>query len=263
MRTNPGIVLLFLAFVSCEKSSVTSDFRIVSLSPAMTEIIFALGAQNNLVGVTTYCDYPDSAKKIYKVGDFSNPSLERILNLRPDLVIVNLPEQMRIKKQLEKFRIKTFNTSPKTLEDIYQEIMNLGKITRRERTADSLVDYMKSNLKPVNRPKKKVYVEICARPLITIGGESFLNELIEMAGGENIFSDLKKDYPVINQEQVITKNPDIIIVLHPEKIEKRIGWNNINAVKSRKIYEGLNQDWLMRPGPRLVLGFKQLEKVFE
>ncbi|MEO0205628.1 MAG: helical backbone metal receptor, partial [candidate division WOR-3 bacterium] len=208
---------------------------------------------------------PDSAKRIYKVGDFSNPSLERILSLKPDLVIVSLPEQMRIKNQLEKFRVNVFTTSPETLEDIYQEIMKLGRIIKQERPADSIVAYMQSNIKPVNRGKKKVkvYVEISARPLITIGGESFLNELIEMAGGENIFSDLKKDYPVISQEQIIAKNPEVIIILHPEKIDRRIGWNKITAIRNKKVYEDLNQDWLMRPGPRLVLGFEQLEKVFE
>jgi len=248
---------------NCKNPSNEPDFKIVSLSPAMTEIIFALGAEKNLVGVTTYCDYPDSAKKIYKVGDFSNPSLERILNLKPNLVVVNLPEQNRIKNQLEKFGIKTFTTSPERLEDIYKEILNLGSILNREKQADSLVNYMKVNINPRPWSKKKVYVEICTRPLITIGAESYLNELIEMAGGENVFSDLNKDYPVINQEQVIIRNPEIIIVLHPEEITNRIGWQNISAIKNKRVYKDMNQDWLMRPGPRLVLGFKEIERILE
>ncbi len=256
-------MLLCFTIFSCQKSTTDSNLRIVSLSPAMTEIIFAIGAEKYLVGVTTYCDYPDSAKRINKIGDFSNPSLERILHLKPDIVIINVPEQTRIKNQLEKFRVKTFSTSSGSLDEIYQEILKLGKILKKERQADSLVNYMKLNLLPVNHIKKKVYVEICARPLITIGRKSYLNELIEIAGGTNIFSDIEKDYPVINQEQVITRNPDIIIALHPEQITKRIGWNNISAIKNKKVYNDLNQDWLMRPGPRLVLGYKQLEKIFE
>lgn len=263
MRVSSFFFLGFCILANCKNPSNEPDFKIVSLSPAMTEIIFALGAEKNLVGVTTYCDYPDSAKKIYKVGDFSNPSLERILNLKPNLVVVNLPEQNRIKNQLEKFGIKTFTTSPERLEDIYKEILNLGSILNREKQADSLVNYMKVNINPRPWSKKKVYVEICTRPLITIGAESYLNELIEMAGGENVFSDLNKDYPVINQEQVIIRNPEIIIVLHPEEITNRIGWQNISAIKNKRVYKDMNQDWLMRPGPRLVLGFKEIERILE
>jgi len=247
----------------CEKSTHFNEPRIVSLSPAMTEIIFSLGAERYLVGTTTYCDFPDSAKKIYKVGDFSNPSIERIISLKPGLVIVNLPEQSRIKNQLEKYGLKIFVTSPSKIEDIYKEISELGRILKTEKKADSLINYMKENIRPLSRTKKRVYIEICPRPLITIGGTSYLNELIEMAGGENIFSDINKDYPVVNQEEVIMRNPEFIIGLHPEDIENRIGWENVNAIKNHRVYRDLNQDWILRPGPRLVLGFKQLEKIFE
>ncbi|MGQ9464492.1 MAG: ABC transporter substrate-binding protein [bacterium] len=263
MRFSFSIFLIFCIFINCETTSKKTGFRIVSLSPAMTEIVFALGSAGNLVGVTTYCNYPDSAKNIYKVGDFSNPSIERIINLNPDLVIVNLPEQNRIKQQLDKLGIKTFATSPKTINDIYQEIVDLGRILKREKQADSLVNYMKMHIKFRRPSKKRVYIELCAKPLITIGADSYLNELIEMAGGKNIFSDLKKDYPVINQEQVIIRNPEIIIVLHPEGIMDRMSWQSISAIKNKKVYLNLNQDWLMRPGPRLVLGFKELEKILE
>jgi iron complex transport system substrate-binding protein len=263
MKWRFTIPILILSFLFCERSVPRQGFRVVSLSPAMTEVIFAIGGADYLVGVTTYCDYPDSAKKIYKVGDFSNPSVERILSLKPDLVIVNIPEQRRIKEQLEKYGIRTFPTSPKSIDDIYKDIINIGRILKKEEGADSLVEYMKANIRDLGRKKRKTYIEICAQPLITIGRYSYLNELIEMAGGENIFGDLEKDYPVINQEQVIMRNPDIIIVLHPEEIEGRLGWGRISAIKNKKVYKNLNQDWLMRPGPRLVLGFKELEKIFE
>jgi len=257
------IYLISLFCMVCEKSAHFNEPRIVSLSPAMTEIIFSLGAERYLVGTTTYCDFPDSAKKIYKVGDFSNPSIERIISLKPSLVIVNLPEQSRIKNQLEKYGLKIFVTSPSKIEDIYKEISELGRILKTEKKADSLINYMKENIRPLSRIKKRVYIEICPRPLITIGGTSYLNELIEMAGGENIFSDINKDYPVVNQEEVIMRNPEFIIGLHPEDIENRIGWKDVSAIKNHRVYRDLNQDWILRPGPRLVLGFKQLEKIFE
>ncbi|GAI08592.1 unnamed protein product, partial [marine sediment metagenome] len=117
-------------------------------SPAMTEILFAVGAGNDIVGVTTFCNYPEEAKEIYKIGDFSNPSIERIVGLKPDIVIVNLPEQMRIKKQLKKLGITIFVSSPKSLNDIYKEIADIGRIVKKERVADSLIHYMKMNIEP-------------------------------------------------------------------------------------------------------------------
>lgn len=261
-----GCVVLILAtgINSCEKPVSYTGFKIVSLSPAMTEIVFTLGAAQHLVGVTTFCNYPEQAKKIYKIGDFSNPSLERIVGRKPDLVIVNLPEQMRIKRQLEKLNINIFISSPRTLEDIYDEIIEIGRILKKEQTADSLVNYMKMHISRVDKSsKKRVYIELSPRPLVTIGAPSFLNELLEMAGAENIFADLEKDYPVVPQEEVIKRNPDVIIVLHPEKITDRLGWRKITAIKNNAVYTTLTQDHLMRPGPRLVIGFKELKDIVD
>lgn len=246
----------------CGTSSTESGLRIVSLSPAMTEILFALNARDNVVGVTTFCDYPAQARDIYKVGDFSHPSMERIVGLKPDLVIVNLPEQMRIKRQLDKLQIKVFVSSPLSLNDIYTEIFEIGKIVNRESAAESLISTMKMTMRPSGGDKKKrVYIELSQRPIVTIGAQTFLNELLEMAGGVNIFSDLKKDYPVVSQEEIIKRNPEIIIVLHPDNIKERLGWEAIEAVKNKKISRDINQDYLMRPGPRLVEGFKALKKI--
>ncbi len=269
-----GCVVLILAtgINSCEKPVSHTGFKIVSLSPAMTEIVFALGVAQDLVGVTTFCNYPEQAKKIYKIGDFSNPSLERIVGRKPDLVIVNLPEQMRIKRQLEKLNINIFISSPRTLDDIYDEIIEIGRILKKEQAADSLVNYMKMHISRVDKPvlnavegssKKRVYIELSPKPLVTIGAPSFLNELLEMAGAENIFADLEKDYPVVPQEEVIKRNPDVIIVLHPEKITDRLGWRKITAIKNNAVYTTLNQDHLMRPGPRLVIGFKELKDIVD
>jgi iron complex transport system substrate-binding protein len=248
----------------CNNVQKTKGLRIVSLSPAMTEILFALGAKNNIVGVTTFCDYPEEAKTIYKVGDFSHPSVERIVGLKPNLVVVNLPEQMKIKQNLEKLKINIFISSPKSLEDICNEIIEIGKILNKENLADSLVSYMKSNIKNIKvKRKKRMYIELSPRPIVTVGSKTFLNELIAMAGAENIFSDLDKEYPVVSQEEVIKRNPEIIIILHPEEIEDRIGWSKIEAIKKRRVIKELNQDYLLRYGPRLVEGFKALRKVID
>lgn len=254
-------LVAFIGFIcACaQQPDITTKPKLVSLSPAMTEIIFALHAEHHLVGVTTYCDYPEAAQHLYKVGDFSNPSLERIVGQHPDLIIVNLPEHARIKRQLENLGKKVFVSSPVSLEIMYHEIRTLGELLERTVTADSLINAMKAVIHPHDcSAKKNIYIELSPRPLITIGNKSFLNELLQMAGGVNIFTDIPKDYPVVQQEEVIRRNPDIILVLHPENIMNRIGWENISAVEEKTVYAEIDPDILLRPAPRLILGFQEL-----
>jgi iron complex transport system substrate-binding protein len=228
----------------------------------MTEILFSIGAGDRIVGVTTFCDFPTQTKAIRKVGDFSHPSMERIISLRPDLVIVNLPEQTRIKNELDRLKVKTFISAPNSLSELYYEISNIGAELGFKRQADSLVGYMKYNLQAVTSThRKRIYIEISPKPIITVGANTFLNDLIFRAGGINVFSDLDSDYPVVSQETVIDRNPEIIIVLHPENIKGRIGWQKVTAIENDQVYLDLNQDHLMRPGPRLVQGFRQLLEI--
>ncbi len=258
-------IILFLITINlfnCSKKNNTKSLRIVSLSPAMTEIIFALGGEHYLVGTTTFCTYPEAAKKTYKVGDFSHPSLERILAQKPSLVVVNPPEQNHIIRELKKLKIPLFISQPRCIEDIYKEISEIGHIIKKEDQADSLVNFMKNNLKPIKKDKiKTVYVELSSRPLITVGQKSFLNELISLTGGKNIFTDIKKAYPIVTQEEIIRRNPDIVILLHPGNIKDRLGWQKLEAVKRKQVYKNLNPDILLRPGPRLVQGYNKLKKI--
>jgi iron complex transport system substrate-binding protein len=253
-----ALVCMCLFLSGCKQQINASRFKIVSLSPATTEIIFALNAQDHLVGVTTYCTYPEETRTITQVGDFSNPSLERIVGLKPDLVIVTTPEQNRIKQQLEQLHIHTYTSEPRTMKDVYTDILEIGKQLNATEKAESIVQYMNTIIKPVEGPKKRVYVELSPRPLVTIGNATFLNELIDLAGGKNIFSDHDKAYPVVSPEAVILRDPEIIIVLHPQNFGERIGWNNVYAVRNGRIFTDLDQDHLMRPGPRLVFGFRAL-----
>lgn len=254
--------LLLFSLLSCAQNHKRDGYRIVSLSPAMTEILFSIGAGDKIVGVTTFCTFPPEAKEITKVGDFSHPSIERIIGLNPDLVIVNLPEQSRVKKELDKLKVKTFVSSPASLSELYSELAALGTELGQRRAADSLISYMKQNLQAVTpAERRRVYIEISPRPLITIGSATFLNDLIHDAGGVNIFTDLSKDYPVVTQEAVIARNPEVIIVLHPLDITGRVGWQSIHAIKNGNIYGNLDPDQLMRPGPRLVDGFRKLREI--
>jgi iron complex transport system substrate-binding protein len=262
-RTISSLTYLVISIMfTCSQTPQKPGQRIVSLSPAMTEILFSLGAQDNLVGVTTFCDYPEEAKRIQKVGDFSHPSVERIIGLKPDIVIVNVPEQLRIKETLEKLEINVFVSSPQSLDDIYEEIAALGELIDRNAAADSLIRYMKAHITQSDYTRRKrVYVELAPRPIVTIGTSNFLNDLLELAGAKNIFSDLERDYPIVSQETIITRNPEAIIVLHPEDISDRVGWHEITAIKNHCVIKNLNPDHLLRPGPRLVDGFHELQKV--
>jgi iron complex transport system substrate-binding protein len=228
----------------------------------MTEVVFALGAGDQLVGVTTYCDYPEEARAKYKVGDFSNPSLERIVALKPSLVIVNLPEQNRIKRMLDDMSIPVFVSSPSSIADVLIEIESLGVLTGKKAQADSIkaemIGVIHPKFKTRNPSMKKVYIELSPRPLVTVGKRSFLNELITWAGGINIFSDIDKDYPVVSQEEIIRRDPEIIIVLHPEKITNRIGWSKVTAIVNGSFFADVNPDILLRPGPRLINGYNTL-----
>ncbi|MCS7258783.1 MAG: cobalamin-binding protein, partial [candidate division WOR-3 bacterium] len=236
-----------------------------------TEIIYALGKESLLVGNTIYCDFPEEAKKIYKVGDFSNPSLERILLRKPTLVIATLPEQKLIIEELKKHNIPVYISHPKTIDSIYSEIRKIGNLIGASTKAESLVCALKTKLATIiaKNPNlidsPKVYVEINGNPIMTAGNLSYLNEIISYAGGKNIFSDINREYFVANPEEIITRNPDIIIALYPQispsAIRKRFGWDKITAVKKNHIYTELNPDHFFRPGPRFINAIEELTNI--
>ncbi len=255
------ILIACLTITACHRTAPPSGHRVVSLSPAMTEIIFALDAEDLLVGTTTFCDYPEAARAKTRVGDFSNPSLERIVALKPTLVIVNPPEQNRTMNELRKLEINLFVSAPSSLDSLYQDIKSLGDIVGKKGEADSLVNYMQTSLVALPGGGRRVYVEISSRPLVTIGKASFLNELLTRAGATNVFADIDDAYPIVNQEAVIKKDPQIIIVLHPGTVADRTGWQHVDAVKNRRLYYDIAPELLLRPGPRLVAGFEKLCRI--
>ncbi len=260
------LLLITVLFFTCSKNSEPSrsKIRVISLAPSLTEIVFALGRGDDLVGVTTFCNYPPEATQKYKVGDFSNPSLERILVAKPDIILLSLPEQMRIKNELEKLNLKFFNSSPTSIDDILGDIKEIGKILRVETRSDSLIDSLKKELAAimaeVGKDTPKVFIEISPQPLVSVGGKSYINEAVAKAGGINIFRDLKVDYPVVSQEELLKRNPDVIFILHKQELGKRLSWHKIKAVKMNHLCYDLDQDLIFRPGPRIVEGIKLMHE---
>ncbi len=257
------LLLFFNLNLSCKKNTDHRSNGIVSLAPSITEILFALGAGDRIVGVTIFCDYPSEVKKIEKVGDFINPSIEKIVSLSPGIVFAVLPSQYSVVEKLKKLGINVIAfDDPSTLEELYAQIDSIGKLVGEKRRADSLVEFLKKSFKELKTEKTlNVYVEISDHPLITIGRDSYLNSLFKEAGIINIFEDLQGKYPIVNPEQVIKRNPDVIIVLHPvekEDILKRPGWEKMKAIQKANLITDVNPSLLLRPGPRLAKGLKEV-----
>ncbi len=244
-----------------EVSFLRSPERVVSLVPSVTEVTFALGAQGKLVGVTTFCDYPPEAKAMPKVGDFSNPSLERICSLKPEVVFVTMPEQNSIAQKLQNLGLRVFCIQPESIEGTLSSVEKVGAVLRETGPADSLVTHLRAGLAHISRlvadvERVEVYVEIAANPLITATENSFVGELVALAGGQNTARG-PEPYMVINSERIVTDNPEVILITHPvstpEEVKTRIGWERIAAVRNDRVHR-LDPDLVLRPGPRILDG---------
>jgi iron complex transport system substrate-binding protein len=242
--------------------------RIISLAPNLTEILFAIGAGDKVVGVSNYSDFPDEAKKKQKVGGFFNPSIEEMFVLDPDIVLVARGTPLSVINKLKSLGLAVYSSDPHSIKDIYNLIITVGKITGNITESLELVNSMKNEEKLIKAKtdsiphgnRKKVYVEMWNNPKISVGKDTFINSLITEAGGINIAVKVKGNWPVMSDESVIQANPDVIILLYPgniNEIKKRPGWENLNAVKNNRIYVE-NPDIFERPGPRIIQALKLL-----
>jgi len=244
--------------------------RIISLSPSNTEILFALGAKNDIVGISTWCDYPPETRTIPKVGDFSNINIEQLVTLNPDIVITSGYEQSYIAHEIRTLGIQVEVIEPQTFDELYESIGLLGAITAKSESANRLVSEMQTTLArikstlPDSDHRPTIFIEIYARPLMTASTGSFLNEAIEKAGFRNIFPDLPRPYCQISLEEVVVQNPDWLLILDMDtaaSVLERPGWQSITAVKEGRIIDSINPDLLLRPGPRIVQGIQKLSKI--
>ncbi|MBA4603032.1 ABC transporter substrate-binding protein [Thermoactinomyces mirandus] len=241
--------------------------RIVSLMPSNTEILFALGAGEQVVGVTDQDDYPAQARKLPKVGSFKI-NVEKVVSLKPDLVVANSGNEKEALDQLRNMGIPVLVTDSQSIKGVYEAIHLVSLATNRAREADILVANMEKEArtiygKVVNIPedrRAKVWFELDSN-LYTVGGDTFMNELIGLAGGRNVAASLK-GWPKVSPEQVVKWNPDVILTTYGgvEEIKKREGWQSISAVRENRVY-ALNPDLLNRPGPRIYQGVEQMAKV--
>lgn len=249
--------------------------RIVSLSPTSTEIMFAIGAQDKLVGVTNSCDYPAGALEIQKVGEFSGPNLEMIINLKPDVVIGGTYIQEDVTKALAELGVPVISTEAENIDDIFTSIEILGMISKQEDDANKVVANMKTRLEEIAKKVKdskpvSVFYVVWKDPFKTAGNNTFINEVLTLAGGENVASDVEgwADY---SREELIVKNPyGIVSSSHsaPEKetvdsLVKDPLFSELEASKAKRIHIMSDDSIIARGGPRIVDAIEEIRMSLE
>jgi len=243
--------------------------RLVSLAPNITEIVYALGLGDELVGDTDYCDFPPEAKNKPHVGTMLNPSLERIVALKPDLAL-GTPEANRRETadQLERLGIPVYGVTANTLAGTLTSIEDLGRILGRGAEAGKLVAQMQAGIDRIEKriegqPKPKVLFVVWYRPLITVGPKTFIADVIRAAGGIPIGENLTGEWPRLTLEALLPENPGVIILPKTdsfapsmEEFQTLPVWKELEAVKAGRMF--FVSESILRPGPRLVDALDEL-----
>jgi len=243
--------------------------RLISLAPSITETVYAMGLGDRLVGDTDYCDYPPQAKAKPHVGAMLNPSLEKIVALKPDLVLgTDEANRRETADQLERLGIPLYGVTAHSLDETLRSIQDLGRALEWEAAAEKLVAGLRERAKAVEkrvkgRPEPKVLFVVWYRPLITVGSQAFIADVIRRAGGISISDDLKGEWPHMSLEEVLARNPDVILFPQTEafapeleEFRKLAGWRDLPAVKSHRMYS--ISETIMRPCPRLIDALEEL-----
>jgi iron complex transport system substrate-binding protein len=242
--------------------------KIVSLSPATTELLFALGAGPSIVGATKHCDYPSEAKSIPRVGSgtLEGISRESILNVEPDLILCKFDNHQPLVESFEAMGFKIVGLGPESLEEMFEEATLLGRILHREKEAVAFIESMKLRSDRLQErvagiqdgDRVRVFYEVWDQPLMTAGPKSFIGELLVLARTVNIFNDVSQRYPKVSIEVVVDRNPQVILcpTTHGRPVEietvlARSSWQSIEAIQNRRVHL-IDGDQVSRCGPRLL-----------
>jgi iron complex transport system substrate-binding protein len=246
--------------------------RIVSLVPSATEILFALGAEDRLAGVTDYCDFPPDARRKPSVGGMVNPSLETLVTLRPDLVIAtregNRDETFA---ELQRLGISTYVVVAHRLADVGRLVTSLGALTGRLDAARALAGRLERRVDAIRRavagrPRPRLLYVVWPEPLIVPGRESIVTELIELAGGESVTAEVPDSYPRLAVEAAVARSPEIILLaahgagtgpVHGDKWDRL---RNLPAIRNGRVH-AVDGNLLHRYGPRVVDGLEALARL--
>ena len=263
MRIKSVLILILIIY----NINAISTKRYIITSPEVAEIIAILDGTKNIVGITKECNFPIELANKEIVGDFGSSNIEKIINLSPTIVFTSGLEQAKLASDLEKLGIPVKKIYPTTIDEFYNSIKIIGELIDKKKSADSLITSLKLSIHDFRNnviAKKRVYIEIYGNPIMSVSRKSFVGELLDIAGGENIFTTLPRDYCRVKAEEVVASNPDIIILTYggitSEEIKNRKGWEQISACQNEKIFtiKEVNPDLILRASPRIILGIEQL-----
>jgi iron complex transport system substrate-binding protein len=247
--------------------------RVVSLAPHVTELLFAAGAGERIVGTVSYSDYPPAARAIPRIGDNREVDIERLLALKPDLLVVwRHNASSRQLEQLRELGIPLFYSEPHQLADIPDTLQRLGQLLGTEPQALQEAEALRRQLNDLaaryrNRPRVRVFYQVWAKPLYTLNGRQIVSDAIRLCGGENIFASLPVTAPHVDIEAVLQQNPDAIVSGNrPERSDDGLDiWQpypTLQAVRLHNLF-AINGDLLNRPGPRMIAGAAALCETLE
>jgi len=270
------LILFFSSTLLCYGATNKKSVRIVSLSPNITETLFILDGGKSLVGRSKVCNYPEAAKKIPIAGNFAQPNVERVIALRPDYIISSALQDQAMIKRFKRFGIKVIFLPNKSFNDYFKTLKILGKILNCSPKAELICRQDKAELEKFKQDankipeadKIKVLFVIQDTPLITIGRNSFITNMIHLAGGVSVTAKRSKAYFYCPLEWLLTHQPDILVLpamqeTRAKGLVKRSGWKNLEAVKRGRLFYKMNPDLISRMGPRSIEGIKLLRKIFK
>jgi len=234
--------------------------RIVSIIPSTTELLFAVGAGDQIAGVTTWCDWPPEAKAKPKIGDIV-VDYEKLATLKPDVVVTYWSQTKKTTADIESKGIPLFSVEPHSFEENVRSLRMLGQMTGHEAQGEAAAAALEARVKAVAAaPGPTVYFEHSPEPLGTTGPETYAGDALRRAGGRNIFDG---GWHLIDWEAVMKRDPEVILITHDrrEGLERRAGWGNLKAVKNKRVYFVAKENYLY-PTPRLVNGLEEAARIF-
>jgi iron complex transport system substrate-binding protein len=289
MRIQLFFLLTLLVFQSCQKdhqSSVVNEAkliddlgiefavetipkRVITLAPNLTELVFELGEGRSIIGNTLYCNYPDSAHNVEKVGDLLTINLEKILELKPDIIFLTVEGNTKESyDKLIELGQKVFVSNPKNFEGIKKSLKDIARIFKKEKYAEKILRYWSNRFNIVKtivkgeKPKTAMFL-IALQPIMLAGKDTYINEYLAVCNLKNIADDTDVSYPVFSREQVLNRDPDYIIysdgMNEDEESMKNAypEWKDLNAIKNGNIIF-IDADLYFRPGPRFIVALEDL-----
>ncbi len=261
-------IALFFSSIAMANNPVQ---RVISLAPHATEIAYAAGLGDKLVAVSEMSDYPEQANRLEKVANYQGLKLERILALRPDLVIAwPMGNPAKELEKLKQFDVPIYYATTRSLDDIANDIEQLSQYSENPQLGKAAAENFRAQLKVLkakykNKDKVRYFYQLSEKPIITVVGNNWPSEVFSLCGGENIFTTSGSPYPQVSMEQVITRQPDVIFTSHSAMSHDGIWseWKNeLPALKNGHLWS-LNSDWLSRPTPRTLNAITEVCKHFE